>query len=76
MDVQEKITAKYYENLSKIHYDAWKIAKATGTKVDPNLPNGEKTFKQDCIKELGIKDHPKAERFFEICWAEGHAYGY
>lgn len=33
-------------------------------------------FKQDMFKDLGIENHPKRERFFDLAWSDGHASGY
>jgi len=33
-------------------------------------------FKADALEELGLTDHPKANRFFELCWNEGHGSGF
>lgn len=33
-------------------------------------------FKNDLLKELGITDHPKAQRLFDIAWDKGHSMGY
>lgn len=32
-------------------------------------------FKSDTLEELGLTDHPKADRFFDLCWQQGHAHG-
>jgi hypothetical protein len=33
-------------------------------------------FKRDLLADLGIADHPKADRLFELAWDYGHASGY
>ncbi len=33
-------------------------------------------FDADCLAELGLTEHPKAKRFCEIAWQEGHSSGY
>ena len=33
-------------------------------------------FKTELLKDLGIADHPKAERLFTMAWEDGHSEGY
>ena len=32
-------------------------------------------FKSDALEELGLSDHPKADRFFNLCWEESYSSG-
>jgi hypothetical protein len=32
-------------------------------------------FKHDSLEELGILNHPKADKLFDIAWEEGHSNG-
>lgn len=32
-------------------------------------------FKKDLLDEFGLTNHPKADKFWEIVWDMGHAYG-
>ncbi len=33
-------------------------------------------FKTELLKDLGIADHPKADRLFSMAWERGHSEGY
>ena len=35
-----------------------------------------KLFKEDAFKELGIADHPKREKVYELAWEDYHSSGY
>ncbi len=35
-----------------------------------------KAFFDLCKKDLGITDHPKADKLMDIAWSEGHSAGY
>ena len=53
--------------------EAYKTERVTYTKEDTRLYF---QFKTDTLDELGLTNHPKANRFFDICWDEGHSSGY
>lgn len=33
-------------------------------------------FKEDALKDIGLWDHPKAEKAWELAWERGHSSGY
>jgi hypothetical protein len=33
-------------------------------------------FKKDCLEDLGLAHHPKADLLFQKAWAYGHGSGY
>jgi hypothetical protein len=33
-------------------------------------------FKKDAIKEVGLENHPAAEKAFQLAWERGHSCGY
>lgn len=33
-------------------------------------------FKKEALKELGLENHPKAEKVFDLAWERGHSQGY
>jgi len=43
-----------------------------------NRESGEiyDTFKADVLAELGLTDHPKADKLFGMAWDHGHSSGY
>jgi len=36
----------------------------------------ERLFKIEALEEVGLSDHPKADKIFAYAWEQGHAYGY
>lgn len=78
MSVQDKLDANYYMNRDILLYREWiankKCNPETGKRVLCGTSYDE--FYTDCLKELGIADHPKASIFFNHCWDDGHSSGY
>lgn len=37
---------------------------------------GEASFKRDALEAVGLKDHPKAEKAWELAWDMGHSSGF
>lgn len=33
-------------------------------------------FKTDALEEVGLSDHPKGFKAFDMAWSEGHSYGW
>ena len=33
-------------------------------------------FKQDALKDVGLHNHPKADKIFSYAWEKGHSGGY
>jgi hypothetical protein len=71
----------YYENLVKdIPYPQEVLEKesrrAANRYYNEQVRDVTERFKQACFKELGIQDHPKKEKAFEIAWDYGHSSGY
>jgi hypothetical protein len=36
----------------------------------------EAEFKEDCIQDVGLKGHPKADKAFDLAWSRGHSAGF
>jgi hypothetical protein len=36
----------------------------------------ERQFHDDLLEALGVADHPKADKLYQIAWDQGHASGY
>jgi len=90
-DIEDKLSSNYYTKRdSELYYlrkDEQEIhemvhGKPDRTKKDqprfssPLPRDCRDEFQKDCLEDLGLTNHPKAGRLFEIAWDYGHASGY
>lgn len=53
--------------------EAYQEAKGAYYKAKSDV---KQQFFDDLAEELGITNHPKADKFFDLCWQEGHSGGW
>lgn len=51
----------------------YKAKKEKYVKEEGRLHN---LFKADCLKEVGLENHPKKDKIFSYAWQKGHSSGY
>lgn len=76
-----KLQSGYYSE-NNYEYITAKEAKSDPAKAaqkeryNADLCRRHSEFKHDALEELGITNHPKADKLFELAWSEGHSSGY
>lgn len=74
MDIREKLNSGYYENKLPFCTVKRNVKKNKEyQKEDYRIYN---LFKEDALKEVGLLNHPKADKIYNKAWNDGHAYGY
>jgi len=58
--------AKIDEVRGMVHYGAFS---------NQNYDRYGKKFREEAFEILGLTNHPKADKLWEIAWEEGHPYG-
>lgn len=73
MDIYEKLRTDYYK--TKLPYaprskdlKVWEAHMADSRRLNEE-------FKRDALEEVGLTDHPKAEKAWSFAWEEGRSAG-
>lgn len=74
-DIRDRCDAGVYETPlgEQYHHKLWRDIPQN---VRDYMRSGREAFKRDLLEALEVSDHPKAEKFWEICYEEGHSEGY
>lgn len=72
-DMIERIRAGEFEN--KVPYPSGGSTKDREVYRKGNR-EAEQLFKEAALEEVGLSDHPKADKVFEKAWRDGHSSGY
>ena len=78
MSIYESIEAGIYKNPNPYPADI-KDPKARKVKLIlyyQKEAECKEMFKKDALEDLGLSNHPKADKLFDIAWERGHASGY
>lgn len=73
---RERIDGGEFTN--KLDYPVTGSIKADRLRAAYRVEDGrlKELFKAELLKELGLTDHPAADRFWVQCWEDGHSSGF
>jgi len=74
MGFYEKINSGAYK--PKVKYVSRKKDEAQWQAYKDELARLDAEFKRDALKEVGLENHPKANKAFAFAWSLGHASGF
>lgn len=72
--IQDKINEQAYRNQlipvrrSPANEESWQEYQAEHRRL-------HELFKSDALAEVGLTQHPKANKAFDLAWDDGHGYG-
>lgn len=65
---------EYADKLEK--YNEYREKKnAEGRIITQRMHEAQNRFQADALRELGLTDHPKAGKLYQMAWEHGHASG-